>query len=185
MQKTPTSHSCWYVRPVCCSEWPVSIGEEKFCLTKKKKKLPMIDNVPSRCTRKRFWQCRKQTLTGDSKYEINFSDNVIISEPFWIIIRHRSNFILESLIVVCFAPCQCFCLFVFFLLFLHPFNVLILFLKIYLYVVVNLFHESDFHWQEWKKILMKQNDTVWNFLKIIFWKDKIDYNKIIMSTKNN
>jgi hypothetical protein len=32
---------------------------------------------------------------------------------------------------------------------------------------------------------MKQNDTWWNLQNFIFWKDKINYNKIIMSTKKS
>jgi len=32
---------------------------------------------------------------------------------------------------------------------------------------------------------MEQNDIYWNLQNFIFWKDKIDYNKIIMSTRNN
>jgi hypothetical protein len=32
---------------------------------------------------------------------------------------------------------------------------------------------------------MKQNDICWNLQNFIFWKDKINYNKIIMSKKNN
>jgi hypothetical protein len=35
-----------------------------------------------------------------------------IPKPFWIIIFHKSNFILELFLVVCVAPFQCFCLFV-------------------------------------------------------------------------
>jgi hypothetical protein len=56
-------------------------------------------------------------------------------ESFQIIIRHRSNFI-KSFLLVCF---------VILLLLLYPFNY---FLKIifcvYLYLVLNLFNESDF-----------------------------------------
>jgi hypothetical protein len=32
---------------------------------------------------------------------------------------------------------------------------------------------------------MKQNDIWWNLQNLIFWKDKINYNKFIMSTKKN
>jgi hypothetical protein len=39
--------------------------------------------------------------------------------------------------------------------------------------------------QECKKILIEQNDIYWNLQKIIFWENKIDYNKIIMFTQNN
>jgi hypothetical protein len=31
---------------------------------------------------------------------------------------------------------------------------------------------------------MEQNDIYWILLKFIFWKDKIDYKKIAMCTKN-
>jgi len=68
---------------------------------------------------------------------------VTILEPFSIIIHHRSNFILESFHVICVAPFQCFCLFYILLFFLHPFNVF--FFWVYLYVVVNLFNELNFH----------------------------------------
>jgi len=46
-----------------------------------------------------------------------------IPQPFWIIIGHRSNFILEYIYI-----------------YWHPFNV---FIKPYL--VMNLFNELDFH----------------------------------------
>jgi hypothetical protein len=32
---------------------------------------------------------------------------------------------------------------------------------------------------------MQQNDIYWNLQNFIFWKNKIDYKKIIMSTQNN
>jgi hypothetical protein len=32
---------------------------------------------------------------------------------------------------------------------------------------------------------MEQNDIIWNLQNFIFWKDKINYNKIIMSRQNN
>jgi hypothetical protein len=32
---------------------------------------------------------------------------------------------------------------------------------------------------------MEQNDIRWNLQNLIFWKNKIDYNKTIMSTQNN
>jgi predicted Zn-dependent protease len=53
------------------------------------------------------------------------------------------------------------------------------------------FNESDFHWhfayqiKNVEKILMEQNDIYWNLQNFIFWKNKIDYNRIIVSTKNN
>jgi len=53
---------------------------------------------------------------------------------------------------------------------------------VYLYFVVNIFNESDFCSQELKNI----NEKKWyimKFIEFIFWKDKIDYNKIIMYTK--
>ncbi len=55
------------------------------------------------------------------------------------------------------------------LLFLHPFNVCVcvcvcVFFWVYLYLVVNLFNESNFHWQEWKKII---NGTKWHIMKFI------------------
>jgi hypothetical protein len=54
-----------------------------------------------------------------------------ISESFWIIICHRSNSYSES-----------FCVCLYLLFFIHPFNVV--FLLVYLYLVVNLSNESDF-----------------------------------------
>jgi hypothetical protein len=36
-----------------------------------------------------------------------------------------------------------------------------------------------------ENLLMEKNDIKWNLQNFIFWKDKIDYNKIIMSTQNN
>jgi hypothetical protein len=47
-------------------------------------------------------------------------------EPFPTLIHHRSNFILQSSLV-CFTPFQCF------------------FKWVYLYLVLNLFNDSDFH----------------------------------------
>jgi hypothetical protein len=68
---------------------------------------------------------------------------VTISESFWIMICHRSNFILESFFVVCFANFAMF-LFVYILLcFLYFFN--FIFLGVYFYLVVNLFIELNFH----------------------------------------
>jgi hypothetical protein len=32
---------------------------------------------------------------------------------------------------------------------------------------------------------MEQDDILWNLQNFVFWKDKVDYNKIIMSTQNN
>jgi hypothetical protein len=34
-------------------------------------------------------------------------------------------------------------------------------------------------------ILIEQNDIRWYLQNLIFWKNKIDYNKTIMSTQNN
>jgi hypothetical protein len=34
-------------------------------------------------------------------------------------------------------------------------------------------------------IFLKQNDIWWDLQNLIFWKNKIDYNKTIMSTQNN
>jgi len=36
-----------------------------------------------------------------------------------------------------------------------------------------------------KNKLMKQNDSSEIYKNVFFWKEKIEYNKIIMSTKNN
>jgi len=110
-----------------------------------------------------------------------------ILNSFWIIICHRANSNSELFPVVYLALFQqmSICILLFFL---HPFNV---FFWVYSYFVVNLFNKSDFHWhfahqiKNVKKILMKQNDIWWNLQNFIFWKHKIDHNKIIMSTKNN
>jgi hypothetical protein len=51
---------------------------------------------------------------------------------------------------------------------------------------MNLFNESDFHWHFAYQIKNEKNinEIKWqNFvIKFIFWKKKINYNKIIMST---
>jgi hypothetical protein len=62
---------------------------------------------------------------------------------------------------------------------------------VYLYLVVNF---SKKIWlsltfclpiQECKKLLIGQNDIMWNLQNIIFWKIKINYKKIIMITRNS
>jgi hypothetical protein len=58
------------------------------------------------------------------------------------------------------------------------------FFLVYLYFVVNLFSESNFCWQDPKKLLMKKM-TYDEIYRILFWKEKINYSKIIISTKNN
>jgi hypothetical protein len=72
-----------------------------------------------------------------------------MSESFRIIIRHRSNFDLESFSVVCLAAFQCFILFS-------------------LYLVVNLSNELEFHYNFAYQIknVKKINVTKWHIVKL-------------------
>ncbi len=132
----------WYAEDSNFSQWlicmacllfgmpcPVSQGGKNMF---DKKQLPMIDIVPSSCTRKRFCQCFHN---AENKHWLEITNMkqipVTISEPFWIIICYRSNFILESFFVVCFAPFHCFCLFVS-CCFLTPFQCFYFFLNLFI-----------------------------------------------------
>jgi hypothetical protein len=66
----------------------------------------------------------------------------IILKSFQIIICYKSNPILELFHIVYLAPINFFCLFVSF--FFTPFQCFFSF--VYLYLIVNLFNESNFRW---------------------------------------
>ncbi len=72
-----------------------------------------------------------------------------IPKLFWIIIRHRSNSNLELSLVVYLAPFQC-CFFV------------------YLYLVVNLYDESNFYWHfaYYIKNVKNINGTKWHIVNL-------------------
>ncbi len=131
-----------------------------------------------------------------------------IPKSFWIMIRHRSNSILVSFFsfvylyfVICFAPFQCFCLFVscclsctlsmflficILLFILHPFNVFfLLFICVLLWTFLMnwTFIGICLTNQECKKILMEQNDIKWNLQNFIFEKTKLITNKLLCPHK--
>ncbi len=112
---------------------------------------------------------------------------------FWIIICHRSISILEFFLFGMYIFCCMSCtlstfLFICILLFvLHLFYGF--FLYVYISLWISLMNQTLLAFclanKKCKKILMEQNDILWNLQHFIFWKDKINYNKTIMSTQNN
>jgi hypothetical protein len=109
---------------------------------------------------------------------------------FWIIICRRSISILEFFCLVCIyfvvylAPFQLFCLFVSCCL-SYTFSMVFFYMFIFHYEFlwwIKLLLAFCLANKKCKKILMEQNDILWNLQHFIFWKDKINYNKTIMST---